>query len=312
VKEGSIEFSAFCRISQTFAQLVAESESTKGRIVLYAVFGDESHDEAGARVFAVAGLFGSEDDWGHLSEKWLARTGGKVFHAAECESNNGSFFGSTNAENKRLYKDLIQVACASRLMGRAHAMDLVGWNKFFPNAEDEMPYLTCFRNVIQECGDLAFLSIPRANVKFTFDQRIETNYNARSLYSYMAKWENWSASSLLHEEISFASRKYVGVQVADLIARETMKHLDNIVGPIKRGTRLSMRELQNTGRFRFTYYTREWFRGFRSHFEEVSRSLGMEPTEYRDWLTKNGLADCMSSKHRYMFWKYPQGPKLKR
>jgi hypothetical protein len=30
---------------------------------MYSVFGDESHDETKSRVFAVAAIFGSEDDW---------------------------------------------------------------------------------------------------------------------------------------------------------------------------------------------------------------------------------------------------------
>ena len=66
-----------------------------------------------------------------------------------------------------------------------------------------------------------------------------------------------------------------------------------------------MNALMDTSRFRFTYYTAEWFQGFRKDFERLSKSLGMEPGEYREWLNQNGLVDSVSSKHRYMFWKYP-------
>jgi hypothetical protein len=107
--------------------------------------------------------------------------------------------------------------------------------------------------------------------------RIETNYNAGVLYSYMAQLEEWSASSLLSEKVSFASRKYVGIQVADLIARETMKHLDNMIGPVKRDKRRSFAALQDTKRFMFTYWVREWFEGFSRDYDRVSASVGTVP-----------------------------------
>src|SRR4051812_40535383 len=45
------------------------------------LFGDESADETKQRVYALSGLLGTE--WKLAEEAWLARTGGKVFHATE-------------------------------------------------------------------------------------------------------------------------------------------------------------------------------------------------------------------------------------
>lgn len=275
---------------------------------MYSVFGDESADESKVRVFAVAGVFGSESDWSSLKAGWFDRTGERIFHAADCETNQGDFATTTDAENKRLYKDLTQLLCRSKLMGRGHAVDLAGWRDAFPATLDtraDIPYYTCFRNVVQECGDLALLSVPQENVEFTFDQRLESNYNAGVLYSYMAKLKSWPASSYLQEKISFASRKYVGVQAADLVARETMKHLDNIVGPKKRGTRRSLAALQESGRFRFTFYTREWFKDFRRDFRNVAASCGVDFKEYQEWLAQHGLTDNISNRHRHMIGRFP-------
>jgi hypothetical protein len=273
--------------------------------ILYRVYGDESHDEKSSRVFSVAGVFGSERDWEELDLAWADRIGGKIFHAADCEANRGDFSAGSDIENKRLYKDLTHLLCRSRLMGRGHAIDLVGWKRFFPDLLEDVPYYTCFRNVVRECGTLALLSIPQDKVEFTFDQRKESNYNAGVLYSYMTELTEWKASHVLHGKIGFDSRATVGIQAADLIARETMKHLDNIVGPVKRRTRRSMAALNVTGRFRFTFWMTEWFEGFRRDFERVAASCGVDTNEYRLWLDGNGLTDNISNRHRHMLERYP-------
>ena len=55
------------------------------------VFGDESSDETGSRVFAVAGVIGRQEEWDELEKVWLKRTGGVIFHAADCDSDKGDF-----------------------------------------------------------------------------------------------------------------------------------------------------------------------------------------------------------------------------
>jgi len=54
------------------------------------VFGDESQSSK-QRVFAIAGLLGNADQWAALRIKWSERTGGRVFHDADCESGYGSY-----------------------------------------------------------------------------------------------------------------------------------------------------------------------------------------------------------------------------
>ena len=55
------------------------------------VFGDESHDARTERVFSLAGLIGYQADWDALEAKWLGLMQGRVFHAADCESDRGAF-----------------------------------------------------------------------------------------------------------------------------------------------------------------------------------------------------------------------------
>jgi len=61
---------------------------------VYSVFGDESSDATKSRVFAVAALFGNDDDWQILKDSWLDRTGGVVFHLIYALRNGPGESGS--------------------------------------------------------------------------------------------------------------------------------------------------------------------------------------------------------------------------
>src|SRR5688572_24697573 len=105
---------------------------------------DESHDAKAERVFAVAGLFGSDEQWKQLEERWRARTGGMVFHAADCEANRKAFAKRSPEENRALFIDLVRILAGSHILGFGSAMDLKGYNEFFPGRPKEIPYLRCF------------------------------------------------------------------------------------------------------------------------------------------------------------------------
>lgn len=63
--------------------------------------------------------------------------------------------------------------------------------------------------------------------------------------------------------------------------------------------------LLNTNRFRFTFFDRSWFEGFRRDFKKVAASVGVDFNEYQQWLTDHGLTDNISSRHRHMTEKFP-------
>jgi len=182
---------------------------------------------------------------------------------------------------------------------------LGAWRGHFPLVPEDVPYLSCFRNVVHRCGDLARLAIQQDKVEFTFDQRLETNYNAGELYSYMARLKEWSGSEYLHKKVSFANRRYVGIQVADLVAREAMKHLDNMIGPVKRIIRQSMKALAKTHRFEFTFHNKEYFDGMKDRMPALRQEVGLDLTEYADWLAKRGLVDNISNRHRHLMERFP-------
>jgi hypothetical protein len=270
---------------------------------LFSVFGDESHDEGKKRVFAVAGVFGTQKEWDDIGAKWLARTGGTIFHAAECESDAGDFAAVPHTDNLKLYADLTKLIAESPLNGYGVAVDLISQNEVFPPSDlpDDVSYYKCFAEVLLHFAEQTFHKDSNEIAEFTFDRRLETQHNATVLYDYMAIMPEWRFHPYIKGEVGFASRKVIGIQIADLVVRETMKDLDNQIGPKKRDTRRSFLALEETGCFEFKVYDKSHFEALRKTIDDMESVAGaFSQRGYREWLTQQNIMDNYSSRVRYL------------
>ena len=287
-------------------------------IIVLSVFGDESADETKQRVFAVAALIGSEEAWDALVNKWHERTGGKEFHAAECETEYANDPDlEKHKQNLLLYADLTQLIVSSGLHGVGVALDLASQRESFPGMAEDFGYYHCFMHVVASLMEEAELlndeSGIRDQVTFTFDHRQQSEYNSGVLYDWMVNSVEWKHHNLFMDtKISFESRKNQRIQAADLFARETMKYLDNMVAPKRRPIRRSMEAIIACGdRFRFFLFDRQWEverRRCADNLEGLKRFLGLpDPDEarpsYWTWLQANRLQDNLSNRFRYLVWQ---------
>lgn len=260
--------------------------------MVLSVFGDESADETKQRVFAISGLFGFEDDWRRAEESWLAITKGEVFHAADWE----------HAGRTEEYKHLALALAASPIAGVAYAIDLVGFTAVYPTTLREAPYLKCFSQLIKEvaCNSEAInkrlLEPQISKVEFTFDNRRETEYSAARLYSNMLEEPGWSPAALLASKVSFECRTNSRIQMADMIARESMKDLDRQVGPTNFVERRSKIELAKNDHFRFFTLGRDELEQERALFARLEEKDGFNETAYHEWRREKGAQDSWDSR----------------
>jgi hypothetical protein len=261
---------------------------------MLSVFGDESHDPTKARVFAVAGLLGDENQWALFRQAWNTRLNGSIFHAAECEAGYGDFRGMPEPERHRLHRELTKMVAESGLIGYGHVMDLAGCRAVVPEVLKDfpdMPYYDCFLKTVIKLSDFAGHFIPRDKVQFTFDRRKETQYNAGLLYEWITAHKPDNAG-----KVSFASRVEPGIQAADLWARELMKRCDTHLFDDRARARPQWNTLMCTKRFQF-------------HFtlgRELSQTLdatpllaGLNHADYECWRAENKLVDNLSNRFRY-------------
>jgi hypothetical protein len=153
-------------------------------------------------------------------------------------------------------------------------------------------------------------------LEFTFDHRQQSEYNAGFMYDMMINSVEWKYHNVfMQSKISFDTRKNPRVQAADLFARETMKHLDNRIGPCPRPTRKSTQCLLETERFRFIEFDREWhirhreitekFDFLKASIQGMQEAFGMKvipDMDYGQWLAKFKLADNWTNRFRYAAW----------
>lgn len=255
---------------------------------MYSVFGDESYDEKRKRVFAVAGLLGTEDEWDALVQKWTKATKGEEFHANKWQTDN----------RHKEYAALTKLLAASNLIGMGAVMNLTEYRTIFDNAADDfLPYYICFIRVINMFGEMTSRLIPQGKVKFTFDQNLDVRYNAAAIYDHIARYPEWQGSGFLEDEISFSSRKSPRIQATDLWAYEVMKHMDNTIISIdRRPTRLSLQALRTTKRFGFDMLDTGYFQGWKDYALKNPRS-GDE--RYGAWLEKLKIDDNMTNRIRF-------------
>jgi hypothetical protein len=271
-------------------------------IVMASIFGDESADETAQRVFAVAGVIGTDSQWDDLVNKWTERTGGKGFHATECETEYADDPDATkHKENLRLYADLSKLIAASELHGWGVAVDLAGYREFFPEVDQQQAFHKCFVETSDRLVQTAS-AIGYKDLKFTFDHR-QGEHNTGVLYDLMTSQPEWASNIFFDNEISFTSRTNPRIQVADLVARETMKGLDNHIGPVKRPHRKSLVALATTNkRFQFDFLMREYFEDMKRKMPKLIELAGFSDNDYFKWLQKNKLANNLTSRFRFLVW----------
>lgn len=265
--------------------------------VMICVYGDESHDELEQRVYTVAGLMGTDEEWGQLNRSWIERTGGKPFHAVDCDSDQGDYRNIPHEDNKKLYIDLLNILAKSTLEGYGMDLDLQAYRTYHGG---DLQYLHCFERVVRHFCDRG---VDLNNiVKFTFHTNLKIEADATSLYSLMVNSDENNLSSCMDDEVGFASNRKVEIQVACLWARECMKHCDNLIGPKYREVRKSMQILLDTGRFECAVLDEKYWVDFRIAImkKEYAHIKGANPEDYEMWRkAKNLKVD--NTRHKIMY-----------
>jgi hypothetical protein len=265
---------------------------------MLSAFGDESADSAKSKLFAVGGLLGDSEQWAKLREKWKVLIGGTVFHAADCESGHGDYKGVPEDERWALHRRLTETLAASCVFGWGRSIDLEGCRSSFPNALKEtpdLPYYDCFLFTVIKLCDLAVHFVPPERVEFTFDQHKQTQYNAGLLYDWLINHRPQAA-----DKVSYSTRKELGVQAADLWARELMKRCDGILYNPRSFPRDQWRILKATGRFSGEFLREGYWRRLLTQDQDLMVQAGFNMAAFELWRKERKVVDNASNRFLYV------------
>lgn len=287
-------------------------------IVPLKVYGDESADATKSRVFAVAGIAGSDDESALASIAWLRRTRGKPFHANKCESEYAKTDRDKHDENLTLYKNLTCVLVESHLVGVAIALDLQSFHECLPDALPDVPYYKCFTDVVRTCADMArrFNTNPnetdRVRLEFVFDSRFESNGTAGTIYAHFCALPEWKNAAFLDANIAFErGSAEPRLEMPDLFARESMKELERQITRARPKPRASFTALEQatrdgTKKFIWVNYDRRYCERWRDKIHSLEYRGLMK--RYARWLSdtkriQNGHPhDTVSNRVTFYTW----------
>jgi len=267
--------------------------------VMYCAYGDESRDDTLKRVYAVAGVWGHQEEWDAIEGPWKERLGGRVLHAADCEFGHGDFSDLGPGEGKAIIRDLITILVNSRLCGGGTAINVAEYTHSFPRDFVDAPYLWGFGDVLHHFAELTSVAIPTGTLsEVVFDRNEPIEYNASALYEWMRVTKKLGRH--LADKLSFACRRTIGIQVADLFAREVMKNFDAQLDGSKRPTRISFQKLYATQRFRFLNVGKLDFERRKVELANGKYGADASMAAYYRWLEENRLKDCLTNRIEHM------------
>jgi hypothetical protein len=253
--------------------------------VVYKVWGDESHDGKADVVYVVSGLFGDDGDWNNTEASWLEVTNGGDFHASEWSS-------------RPEYNRLCRVIRDSKLILFAAGMELRDYESIFPSPVEQLPYYFCFTKVIEHMVDIASQCLTRDTVKFTFDRNLEVKYNAEYLYDCMIKLPEFEHSELLEDRISFSSKKDPRIQMADMVARETMNWLAVCTRRTNQARSICIAELLDRKRLHWHHFEKSYFEQRVAHMQRLAAE-GHPMGSYEEWRKARNCQDTTENRTRF-------------
>ncbi len=267
---------------------------------MLSIYCDESHDSKKQRAFVVAGLLGDAWQWAALRSPWADRTGGAVFHAADCESGYGDFRGIAKQDLTRLHIDLTRSLANSGVIGWGLGIDLAGCRRAFPDMLPTHVYCSGVLRTLDFLLAKAHSTKPLEPVEIVFDRHRETEHDSGLLFKYAREGGGWEDQGILPAGIRFAARTEIGIQAADLWARELMKFLDGSVFSKDYVPRPQWTTLIGTRRFGGDLQFAEYFEDMKLKMPALEAQTGMSRAGYLAWLQRKRRQDNQSNRITYM------------
>ena len=191
------------------------------------VFLDESSDDRRKRYFSVGGFVGNDEQWTSLELQWISRTRDlkRPFHFTDCECQHEEFTKWSKPECDRLIADLVSIARQCKIGGAGVFAPVPDLASVLGLAEDYDGQIFCLKCVFIHVANLA--EQHKIDLRFWLEENPATDGRARRAYGDLKSVKQWKAARRMCS-FEIMSKKVIGLQAADLMARETFKFADNM------------------------------------------------------------------------------------
>jgi hypothetical protein len=229
---------------------------------MYVAYLDESGSYPHTRVLAIAGYAAPAIEWARLEYVWkkmLRSWNVNAFHMVDCIHGRGEFTGWDQQRRNAAIKEVIDLVVGYDVHGIGAAVLLRDYEALVTGrARREIgePWHLCLRHLVFEVSR-RIDRLPRSEwVAFVCDLQEEFSAEASRMYERCRENPEWPQQNRLGTLTFASSKEEVGLQVADLLAYETFRHLDNKLY-CNREIRKSLDRLVHERPYFGAYYTRE-------------------------------------------------------
>ena len=109
-------------------------------------------------------------------------------------------------------------------------------------------------------------------------------------------------------KVSFSSRENPRIQMADLVAREAMKDLNDQLKSPQKDRRRSIITLFTDGHVKFDVVGKDYCAGWRAWLDSLESVQGINGESLGVWLADNDFKDDLPNRLRYLEWLQSKKP----
>lgn len=207
---------------------------------------DDSSDDKRERFCAAGGFYTVDSRWKKLEADWRSITVGleEPFHSTDCECGHGQFARWAKPARDSLMAELCNIVRYHDLGAFGACVSVPEYKAVFPSAGKHDAYLfclgLCFANiaVVNEISNdiIRRRGVPLGpqDVHFWVEESRDTAARATQVYKSLRSLASWRPSHRM-AGIAHLGKETIGLQTADLVAREVYKFYNNQgVRPIRK------------------------------------------------------------------------------
>lgn len=211
---------------------------------------DESGHSSDSKIVSLGGFIGNHNAWEQVAIQWkklMHKYGDVVFHMADLESSKGEFEGWSKERREQLLVEIFDLLNGVFLVPFG-SVTIVEEYKGMP--EDLQfalsdPWILSFQMCLGEIGN-AFIIVDSTDMKEKIavfcDRQLEFGGAAAQAFNFLA--EQSSYKDRLGSFTLASKTDIIQLQLADLVAYECKKLVENTIYQPSRATRWPMQQLQ--------------------------------------------------------------------
>jgi hypothetical protein len=119
-------------------------------VVMFHIFLDDSCDPKRERYVAIGGIAATQKQWDQFELLWMSATADLpgLFHATDCECQQGDFAKLTKPQSDKVMAELVDLVYSRKIPGWGAVVDIPAYQSVFPGGRSTDPLFLAVKYTI--------------------------------------------------------------------------------------------------------------------------------------------------------------------